>query len=655
MTCTEFAQYSSEMTIILFTLFVIGLGTTASSLLTSCVSSRCLNGGTCVLLDVGFRCHCAHGYMDDVCATSTGANCGMNFFNVRHGHIVSPNFPNNYYNNHNCHYFISIPGALSIKLTFNTYDLENRFDYVEVGIGPVLESNSIAKFKTSYDPVPSPLEVASDFIWLRFHTDGSVAHHGFNITFFAESNCGSNFNDVRASDIISPNYPDVYENNLRCLYLISISDADSIIFILRHLDLGNRQDYVEVGAGSVINNNSVMNYTTSNDGIPPYVEVESDTAWVLFHTDGFKVGQGFNITFTADLQSPSIPVVTIDRDPVIEGDDVTLTCSSSGIPPPVYTWYHNGEALDSHGRIHRIHGIDAADSGIYICNVTNKEDTRATSIHFNVSNLQSPSIPVVTIDRDPVIEGDDVTLTCSSNGIPPPVYTWYHNGEALNNHGKIHRIHGIDSADSGIYSCHVTNRKDTRATSIHFNVLNLQSPSIPVVTIDRDPVIEGDDVTLTCSSSGIPPPVYTWYHNGEALNNHGKIHRIHGIDSADSGIYSCHVTNRKDTRATSIHFNVLNLQSPSIPVVTKDKDPVIEGDDVTLTCSSSGIPPPVYTWYHNGEALDSHGRIHKIHGINAADSGMYICHVTNRKDTRASSIYIDVLSTYSCTCIRYIL
>ncbi|XP_070547382.1 contactin-6-like [Ptychodera flava] len=330
---------------------------------------------------------------------------------------------------------------------------------------------------------------------------------------------------------------------------------------MRQFDFRDQNDYVEVGAGSVINDNSVIKYIASNHDTPPYVEVKSDTAWVLFHTDGFKVGQGFNITFTADLQSPIIPLVTKDRDPVIEGDDVTLTCSSSGIPPPVYTWYHNGEALDSHGRIHRIHGIDAADSGIYICNVTNKEDTRATSIHFNVSNLHSPSIPVVTIDRDPVIEGDDVTLTCSSSGIPPPVYTWYHNGEALNNHGKIHRIHGIDSADSGIYSCHVTNRKDTRATSIHFNVLNLQSPSIPVVTKDKDPVIEGDDVTLTCSSSGIPPPVYTWYHNGEALDSHGRIHKIHGINAADSGMYICHVTNREDTRSSSIYIDVLTPPS----------------------------------------------------------------------------------------------
>ncbi|XP_035665889.1 membrane frizzled-related protein-like [Branchiostoma floridae] len=56
------------------------------------------------------------------------------------GTFTSPNYPNNYPNDLTCRYEISVTPPKVIKLTFAEFDLEDRFDWVDVYDGNTTDS-----------------------------------------------------------------------------------------------------------------------------------------------------------------------------------------------------------------------------------------------------------------------------------------------------------------------------------------------------------------------------------------------------------------------------------------------------------------------------------------------------------------------------------
>ena len=78
--------------------------------------------------------------------------------------------------------------------------------------------------------------------------------------------------------------------------------------------------------------------------------------------------------------------MTIQRCPalVTEGDNVTLSCSASGVPSPRTAWIREktGEVLSSN-KIHQITGIKSNESSNYLCLASNgigKNSTKSCSV-----------------------------------------------------------------------------------------------------------------------------------------------------------------------------------------------------------------------------------------------------------------------------------
>ncbi|XP_070547395.1 cubilin-like [Ptychodera flava] len=228
-----------------------------------------------------------------------GPHCGENFYGINSGHFTSPNYPSNYGNNLTCHYIISIPEAHSIRVTFLDYDVESLFDFVQVGKGPISHENTLINYTTDYIHLPPPLEVASDFVWLVFRSDFSIAKRGFYLTFSAGSNCDETFYGTNSGHFTSPNYPTYYGNNLRCHYIINIPGVQSITLEFINYDVEKMFDFVQVGKGPISHENSLINYTADYSPVPPPLEVASDFVWLIFSSDSSVGGRGFSLTFSA--------------------------------------------------------------------------------------------------------------------------------------------------------------------------------------------------------------------------------------------------------------------------------------------------------------------------------------------------------------------
>uniref|UniRef100_A0A914XWH9 Ig-like domain-containing protein n=1 Tax=Panagrolaimus superbus TaxID=310955 RepID=A0A914XWH9_9BILA len=150
------------------------------------------------------------------------------------------------------------------------------------------------------------------------------------------------------------------------------------------------------------------------------------------------------------------------------GKTIVLECLATGSPRPQIKWLRDSLPLNEDGkRIRRI-GVEGSsliiekaeqsDSGVYICEASNGNDSK--DISATVTVLVPPGISKKPLNKI-TQETSDVEFDCeiNSESNPKPLINWYKNGEKLIpseyfvvDSGKL-RILGLVKDDQGIYQC----------------------------------------------------------------------------------------------------------------------------------------------------------------------------------------------------------
>lgn len=177
-------------------------------------------------------------------------------------------------------------------------------------------------------------------------------------------------------------------------------------------------------------------------------------------------------------------------------------------------------------------------------------------------------------------------------------------------------------------------------------------------------MMEGDSVTLTCSYSGMEPPVTQvhWLKDGTQLresggptryrvtDNHGNV-TLHfkSVDLSDQGHYMCQVF--------TMGFPSLFSDPAVLTVEEKLKfspQPVNKrlelGSTVKVSCKAQGATNPTVKWVNEDEddefpkhVQDINGTL-QFNGVLMEDKGRYTCIASNAQGTINHTITIDVVS-----------
>ncbi|XP_056304589.1 B-cell receptor CD22-like [Danio aesculapii] len=360
-----------------------------------------------------------------------------------------------------------------------------------------------------------------------------------------------------------------------------------------------------------------LSHVTKKDEHEYYFRITTDK------TEGKWTGKpGVSLSVT-DLQLESPERVT-------EGDSVRLTCKSSCnlTDTPTFIWYRNSQTW-TEGTIGNkliLKSVRREDAGRYRCAV---DGHTLTSPEVSLNVKYPPRNVSVSISGSAVImEEDSVTLSCSSDSNPPAEIYWL-KGKNNIEHGKNFHISKISSDDSGEYKCRaISERGDTYSDPV---TLDVQYPPKNVsVSISGSAVImSGDSVTLSCSSDSNPPALnFSWY-KGEMFVGSGRIFNISKISSDDNGEYKCRARNEHGEKYSDPV--TINVQYPpsNVSVSISGSTLIMEGDSVTLSCSSDSNPPALnFSWF-KGETFVGSGRIFNISKISSDDSGEYKCRARN--------------------------
>ncbi|MEY3386455.1 MAG: hypothetical protein RIR53_1266 [Bacteroidota bacterium] len=260
--------------------------------------------------------------------------------------------------------------------------------------------------------------------------------------------------------------------------------------------------------------------------------VDAATGEEIARTGAVTVQAGPNIT----LQ----PVPTF----VCEGKTLTLTVSATGSNAQ-YRWRKNGvDIAGGTSSVLTIRQVDSTHAGLYQC-VVFACNTNASSTEVQVTVGRSPVIVTQPLPRQRC-EGDTATFRVRATGSDLR-YQWLKNGAPLpDDTTTVLSFDRVALLDEATYTCRIEGPCSPTVTTNPVTLTVVELPTIRTQPVDRS-LREGDTLTLSVEAGG-EDLVFQWFRDGKVLaSTNNRVLRIAGVTRADSGIYTCAVSNRCDT------------------------------------------------------------------------------------------------------------
>ncbi|XP_055485025.1 CUB domain-containing protein 2 [Psammomys obesus] len=232
------------------------------------------------------------GYQKDVCG---GVLTGLS------GVLSSPEYPNNYPNNAECHWLIRASGPAAVKLEFVDFQVEGSdecaYDYVAVlgAPGPAHGHHYCGRTR------PPTLVSLGHELQVVFKSDFNIGGRGFKAHYFS-GECQEVFTAVRGN-FSSPQYPGSYPNNIRCHWTIRLPPGYRVkVFVL---DLGLEEpnsltrtcDFDHLAAFDGASEEAQLLGKWCGHRLPPPVTSRHNQLLLLLHTDGSTSGRGFSVAY----------------------------------------------------------------------------------------------------------------------------------------------------------------------------------------------------------------------------------------------------------------------------------------------------------------------------------------------------------------------
>lgn len=334
-------------------------------------------------------------------------------------------------------------------------------------------------------------------------------------------------------------------------------------------------------------------------------------------------------------------------DTVALGEQVIFTITAGGGSGTyTYKWRKNGVEISSSAQPNlTINATVATDEGDYDCVVSDFNEP-TNSVESDVVTLDV--LPVfnlnITDQPDSVTKslGQSHTFSLSVlGGTGFYTYTWLKNGEPIGAPSfNTLALTNIQVSDAGSYTCEVRDSFETAlsATSTPA-VLSLDLASL---VITQQPVgatkALGQSYSMTVAATGGSGDYsYEWRRNGEPVGVSTPTISFTNLQTADSGVYTCFVSDNQvagDALSDEAELLVLNAQPLAI---TQQPTGAFKysGDQHTLrVVVTGGTGSYNYLWRKDGEPLCGGDPLcdtsELVFGaLSTTDAGSYSCVVSD--------------------------
>ncbi|PNF23973.1 hypothetical protein B7P43_G09286 [Cryptotermes secundus] len=220
-----------------------------------------------------------------------------------HGTLSSPGSPGRYPNNRDCFWTLLAPSNRRIQFHFYTMQIEASAncsnDYLEILSG--WQMNRFAVYCNMSHP--RPLTMPGNQATVHFHTNEAVNDAGFQLSYSSIQGfpgCGGVLT-APSGDILSPNHPDRYREDMDCEWHIQLPVGERIRLTFLTFSLEDSRgclfDYVAIRTGLDQSASTVGRYC-GNSLPSPYTSVGNELV-LYFKSDWSFSGEGFHIKYEA--------------------------------------------------------------------------------------------------------------------------------------------------------------------------------------------------------------------------------------------------------------------------------------------------------------------------------------------------------------------
>uniref|UniRef100_A0A8C6B4E1 Vascular cell adhesion protein 1 n=1 Tax=Monodon monoceros TaxID=40151 RepID=A0A8C6B4E1_MONMO len=288
---------------------------------------------------------------------------------------------------------------------------------------------------------------------------------------------------------------------------------------------------------------------------------------------------------------------------------------------------------------------------LHINEIDSQPQVRETTKKLQV--YISPKDTVISVNPSTSLqEGDSVTMTCTSEGLPAPQIFWskkLDNGnlQLLSENATLTLI-AMRMEDSGIYMCEGVNLvgKDRKEVKLIVQV----APGDTTILISPSSILEeGRSVNMTCSSDGLPAPKILWSRllsNGDLqpLSENTTL-TLTSTKMEDSGIYVCEGINQVGISRKEVEL-IIQVAPKDIRLTAFPSESVKEGDTVIISCTCGNVPQTLIILKKKAGSgyivLKSTDGAYTIHRAQLEDAGVYECESKNEVGLQLRSITLDV-------------
>uniref|UniRef100_A0A8C3FNL1 Heparan sulfate proteoglycan 2 n=1 Tax=Chrysemys picta bellii TaxID=8478 RepID=A0A8C3FNL1_CHRPI len=363
-------------------------------------------------------------------------------------------------------------------------------------------------------------------------------------------------------------------------------------------------------------------------------------------------------TATLHVQAATAVLPTATIEPaqltVQPGQPAEFHCIATGSPPPTVEWIGGQAGVMSRkaviqGGTLRFPAVEPSDEAEYLCRVRSSAGQHVARAFLQVHTASMPQVQV-SPERTEVQEGSTVRLYCRAAGSPTATITWEKQGGSLPPQvsGSHLRISQVSAADSGEYVCRVSIGASSREASIPVTVQHSAgSPHAPPIHIESSSsaVTEGQSLDLNCLIPVQSPTTVMWYkREGSLPDGHqvsGSHLRLVRVSVADSGEYVCRVSTDAGIQEASIIVTIYPSGITPPVRIESSSSSVAEGQTLDLNCLVAGQAQPRVTWHKRGGLPAGH-QVRGLVVVSVADSGEYICRVSNGAGPLEASVIVTI-------------
>ncbi|XP_078379819.1 hemicentin-1-like isoform X4 [Oculina patagonica] len=326
------------------------------------------------------------------------------------------------------------------------------------------------------------------------------------------------------------------------------------------------------------------------------------------------------------------------KEKVCKGEVITFNCSADGNPAvDTYQLFENdtlvSDGINSHGMWNRTMSVEGVF--IYKCVANNTAGT-GQSETVNVT-VNVPSF-IPSIQNETVTERDNVTLSCQATGTPQPMVSWFKpDGQRVDASELM--LTNISRNEAGEYRCEASNECGNASRTANIDV-QYPPENVQLTTSEvNNKACQGDVISINCSADANPSvETYELLENDIVIFNTVSGSWSKTFTTGGVFIYKCVANNSVGTEQSASVTVTVNVASSILPI---QNETITEGEAVNLTCSASGTPDPMVSWFKpDGQRVD--GSEFMLTNINRSEAGEYRCKASNECGNASQTTTIDV-------------